>query len=86
MSTGEITVKMNMKAVKRIEVLFGIDVSTIKGSENFFNLAVVTLLAMGEEVKAGKIIVSMNPKAVGGFKGKKFVFPNPGKTIRKVKK
>lgn len=83
MNTREITVKIQEDAVRRIGVLFGDDVSTQEGAENFFNLALITLLVMGEEVNNGKIIVSMNPKAVGGFSGKKFDFPRP--SLRRVK-
>lgn len=77
MSTREIVINVHEEGIRRIGVLFGDDITTQEGSEDFFNLAIVTLIAMGEEMKKGRIIVAMNPKAVGGFKGVTFKFPKP---------
>lgn len=84
MNTRAITINVREDAIRRIAVLFGDNVSTKEDSEDFFNLAVVTLLSMGEEIKKGRIIVSMNPKAVGGFTGTTFNFPKP-EPIRIIK-
>ncbi len=84
MNTREIIVNLDEDSVKRIGILFGDDVTTMEGAEDFFKLAMVTLLSMGEEMKKGRIIVSMNPNAVGGFTGLKFDFPKP-KPICRVK-
>lgn len=83
MNTRAITVNVNEAAVKRIGLIFGDDVSTKEGAEDFFNLALVTLLAMGEEIQKGRVIVAMNKQAVGGFNGKMFNFPRP--VLRQVK-
>ena len=77
MNTGEITVKLNEDAVRQIALTFGDDIFNKRRCWNFFNLALVTLLAMGEEIKKGKVIVSMNRNAAGGFSGKMFNFPKP---------
>ena len=84
MMIREITVHIHEESVRRIGTLFGDDVSTKEGADDFFNLALATLLSMGEEIKKGRVIVSMNPNAIGGFKGMIFSFPKP-EPIHRVK-